>query len=519
MLLLCVAMLSACGSEKSSPVAPSPDPDPPAPPPVTTFAVSGRVVDHDAGGPLAAARVELTRADAAPLAAQTDVDGHYLIDNLPAGSYALRASADGFASSTVPVELAEDTVVDLALTREDEPPDPPVPPDDQRWTISGIVRDAASGTALAGARVEIVKGPAGNIGRSSSTAPDGAFALDDLVPGALELRGSADGHLPKSVAVTLLADTSIDIALDAAPPPGPEVSGVVADVLTDKALADVIVRIEGAGETTTDAAGAFTLNGEAGRNFQQVTFTSPDAVDRRTYLRTSGPAELVTLMPRSIDLHAFDEMMRAHGGLLRWTTQPRLVIERRVLRFTNISDMSYVAGADVMDDGEAVDLVADLQWALPQLTGGSFTGFAGVDMEVAEEGASVSVTRPGIIVVARYEGLRDALSVLGYGRWAWNVLGEVQAGVLMLDAAFDRTAVVNRRALRAHELGHALGYDHVSSDISAMHPSGRIEPTSFDRDATKVAFRRPTMNMSPDVDPDPAAMRPSSTHLTWAGSP
>src|SRR5690606_6246449 len=130
----------------------------PDPPPVTTFAVSGRVVDNDAGGPLAAARVELTRADAAPLAAQTDAEGRYLIDNLPAGSYALRASAEGFASSTVPVELAEDTVVDLALTREDEPPDPPVPPDDQRWTISGIARDAGSGPARAGARAAGTKG-------------------------------------------------------------------------------------------------------------------------------------------------------------------------------------------------------------------------------------------------------------------------------------------------------------------------------------------------------------------------
>src|SRR5690606_2518356 len=288
----------------------------PDPPPVTTFAVSGRVVDNDAGGPLAAARVELTRADAAPLAAQTDAEGRYLIDNLPAGSYALRASADGFASSTVPIELAEDTVVDLALTREDEPPDPAAPPDDERWTISGSVCGAGSGTALARARVEVVKGPAGTIGRSASTAPDGAFALSDLAPGMLEVRGSADGHLPKSVAVTLQADASIDIALDAAPPPGPEVSGVVADVLTDRALANVVVRIEGGGEATSDAAGAFTLNGVAGRSFQEILFTSPDAVDRRTYLRTSGPAELVTMMPRSIDLHAFDEMLRAHGGLL-----------------------------------------------------------------------------------------------------------------------------------------------------------------------------------------------------------
>lgn len=521
-LLLCVAMMSACSADKSSPVAPSPEPDPPAPPPVTTFTVSGRVVEV-AGAPLAGAHVDIARGEEPPLATETDVDGRYHIDNLTAGTYLLRASADGFAPSTVPLEVEADKAVDLTLTRAGAPdppgsPDPPAPPD-VRWSLAGTVRDAGSGAALPGAAIEVTEGPPGNIGRTASTAADGTFALAGLVPGSLTVRARGDGHMARSVPVALQADTTIDIALDAAPPPGPAVSGVVADVLTDHPLAGVTVRIEGGGETTSNDAGAFTLTGNAARNFQPVVLTSPDAVDRLTYLRAAGPTETVTLMPRSIDLHTFDEMLRTRGGLLRWTMAPRLVIERRVLTFTNTTDASYVAGADVMDEGEAADLVADLQWALPQLTGGMFTGFAGVDVELADEGASIPVSRPGIIIVARYAGLREALSVLGYGRWAWNASGEVRAGALMLDAAFDRSTDPYRRALRAHELGHTLGYDHVSLDVSVMHPSARTEPTSFDREATKIAFRRPPMNTSPDIDPDPDASRPASTHLTWTGAP
>jgi predicted Zn-dependent protease len=47
-----------------------------------------------------------------------------------------------------------------------------------------------------------------------------------------------------------------------------------------------------------------------------------------------------------------------------------------------------------------------------------------------------------------------------------------------------------RRLLRIHELGHALGYNHVKSRRSIMNPTLGSEPTDFDRRAAMVAFRR-----------------------------
>jgi len=53
-----------------------------------------------------------------------------------------------------------------------------------------------------------------------------------------------------------------------------------------------------------------------------------------------------------------------------------------------------------------------------------------------------------------------------------------------------------------HELGHALGYQHVMLEASVM--SG-VQPTSaltaFDRDAIRIVYQRPPGNRSPDVDP------------------
>ena len=73
---------------------------------------------------------------------------------------------------------------------------------------------------------------------------------------------------------------------------------------------------------------------------------------------------------------------------------------------------------------------------------------------------------------------------------------------MYLDRNFDKDDN-RRRLLRIHELGHALGYQHVTGRDSVMNASARIEPNAFDRDSSKLAFLRPPQNRSPDIDPDP----------------
>ena len=64
----------------------------------------------------------------------------------------------------------------------------------------------------------------------------------------------------------------------------------------------------------------------------------------------------------------------------------------------------------------------------------------------------------------------------------------IRAGSIILDSDFDRTSDT-RRLLRMHELGHALGYNHVQSRSSIMNPKLGSEVTSFDRSAARIAFQ------------------------------
>ena len=301
------------------------------------------------------------------------------------------------------------------------------------------------------------------------------------------------------------------------PPPGRSVTGFTIDAVSDAPVPNVAIRVADVGETTSAADGSFSVAASDPEQIREVSLSSSSTVQRITRMRVPGPSARVTLMPTSLDLRAFDEMFRAGGSLQRWTSVPRVVVQSRVLQFTNVADMEYVATSQVMSDAEVSGLLGDLNYGLPQITGNSFGGFAGEEREQATEGERVSVSRGGYIVVARYEGLTAATGYWGYGRWATSG-GQVIRGIIMLDRGFDTSGSPFRRSLRIHELGHALGYNHVTVRESVMNSSARSEPNAFDRDAARIAFLRPPLNRSPDVDPDPfSANLRAPAMMVWKG--
>ena len=306
------------------------------------------------------------------------------------------------------------------------------------------------------------------------------------------------------------------------PPPLPSggVNGLAIDALSDLPLGGVTVRLDGLGETVTNANGAFHFDAQDPQQVRGMTASSPAIVERSTRLRVPGPDATLTLMPSSLDLTAFNQMFRSTGELRRWISAPRIVVLDRVLQFTNVSDIDYTSLSTVMSDGDVTTLIEDLRWALPQLTGNAFAQFAGEQREASAEGTQVRVSRPGLIVVARYEGLTSATGFWGYSRWAWNGAGEMQAAIIMLDSGFETSGSPFRRSLRAHEFGHALGYNHVTVRASVMNQSARIEPNTFDRDGARFAFLRPPLNRSPDIDPPPFTgnLRTLIERLFWDGA-
>jgi hypothetical protein len=251
---------------------------------------------------------------------------------------------------------------------------------------------------------------------------------------------------------------------------------------------------------------------------REVRISSGATVERVTHMRVPGAAVRLTLLPSAIDLRAFDQMFRHTGSLARWTSAPRIVVQSRVLQFNGVTSAEYVATSQSMSYSEVAALLGDLTYGLGQLTGGTFLGFASEEGEQAAPGERVSVLRTGYIHVARYEGLQAATGYWGYARWGITGTGEVQSGVIMLDRAFDTSGSSYRRSLRIHELGHALGYNHVTVRNSVMNSDATTEPNNFDRDAARFAFLRPPLNRSPDIDPDPFSVNMRVPGLTWRGN-
>jgi hypothetical protein len=207
---------------------------------------------------------------------------------------------------------------------------------------------------------------------------------------------------------------------------------------------------------------------------------------------TGLPATAAAATSAAMDLdeaRAMQEMLRGSAGRpRRWTRKPHLVVVRAVLAFTDRNQTRFEATATRLTEEEAAALAGDLTAGLETLTGGAFQGFASVRVEDARAGRSVSVVRPGDIVAGRFRGVREHLDAVGYGGRTARPDGTITSGVVMLDEDYDRDGP-HRRLLRTHELGHALGYNHVESQRSVMNATIGAEPTDFDRRVARIAFR------------------------------
>src|SRR5262245_31367207 len=238
-------------------------------------------------------------------------------------------------------------------------------------------------------------------------------------------------------------------------------------------------------------------------------------VERETTVDAPDGNAKLSLIPATFDIAAFNQLARGtNERLQRWTTRPALVVVVPVMHYSDSVDDGFVATSDKMTDVEASSLASDLADALTLLSGGAYTRFESTTLERPAAGDTVSVKRPGKVVVGRYYSMPTMDGTIGLATWFEQSDGTVNGGVVFLDEPFDHNDN-RRRLLRFHELGHALGYRHVTSRTSIMNPVIGPEPTDFDRDAGMIAYQRPPGNRSPDRDPDAGA---GISSFTSAGS-
>jgi hypothetical protein len=111
--------------------------------------------------------------------------------------------------------------------------------------------------------------------------------------------------------------------------------------------------------------------------------------------------------------------------------------------------------------------------------------------------------RPDTIVAARAKDL-IRIGNLGGATTSYAHDGIIQYSGILIDQSADNVGGPYARHTRKHEMGHALGFNHVNIRSSVMSTTvgwGYPDITDWDVQAGRIAYQRPPRNQSPDNDP------------------
>ncbi len=294
----------------------------------------------------------------------------------------------------------------------------------------------------------------------------------------------------------------------------------LSDVVAAGPVAGISVSVDSRAMGASDASGSAVLYADsAGQH--DVTFSGPGVITRTTSIRIPAIEAQISLIPASFDAVAFNEMFRPSARLQRWTAAPPLVILTRAVQYEgNYADNPVVVDEQV-SAVEQQQMATDLTEGFAMLTDRQLGAFTSVTFESPAPGTRVNVMRNGSVLVARSRGLTAGTPehYWGYGRWAATTGGVVVGGNVMIDADFDGPSSgwpQYRRSVRIHELGHALGYNHVTARPSVMNSAARMEPNAWDLQAVHIAFLRPPGNTSPDNDPSSFSVNARTGGVRWS---
>jgi thermitase len=200
--------------------------------------ITGSVTNAKDGSPIVGATVSDGNGTAL-----TDALGSYTIDNVPAESYQVMASKEGYQSSSLTVSVLSGTtaIANFSLSQIIV-----------SGSITGSVTDAKYGSAIVGATVS-------DGTRTATTDASGKYTIADVPPGTYQVVASKEGYQNSSLTVSVLSGATAvaNLSLNQIILPG-SIIGSVTDAKDGSPIVGATVS-DGTRTATTDASGKYTI--------------------------------------------------------------------------------------------------------------------------------------------------------------------------------------------------------------------------------------------------------------------
>jgi hypothetical protein len=249
------------------------------------------VVDAESGVPIEGADLALTGPE--NRSTTTAADGSATFESLPAGDYALTTAADGYAEKQGRIALDPGEHRKLGRIRM------LLQSASETATIRGTVTNADSGESLSGVTIEVT----GAAAATATTDADGAFYIDGLAPGQVDVAVRAAGFRDASAQLQLEADTvaTLNPSLQPVDETGATVTGTVTDADSGDAVASATVTLSGAdtASTTTASDGSYQLQGVTAGDLD--VSVSADGYRTASVSVSPDDGQAVTFSPALVD--------------------------------------------------------------------------------------------------------------------------------------------------------------------------------------------------------------------------
>ncbi|WP_405082376.1 carboxypeptidase regulatory-like domain-containing protein [Paenibacillus chitinolyticus] len=262
--------------------------------------LTGNVINRNGSAPVPGSIVTLQNAAGQTVdQSVTDLSGNFAIENVTAGVYTLTVTSDGFGSTSLGVTLRAGQTT--AVT---------VPLDPLPGSVSGFVIDRTTSAPLAGANIRI-EDAAGVPVNTVQTDGSGFYLFNNLSSGDYKVTAEAAGFSSQNGGAPVAPGRNTDYSFALSPLPA-SLSGTVTSAAGARPLAGVLVEVRQLNtygtvltDTTTDAAGRYTLSGLPGGNYTAVFSLSGFGQQTDAFSAPPGQNTVVDaqLSPTSNDLN------------------------------------------------------------------------------------------------------------------------------------------------------------------------------------------------------------------------